>query len=219
MKTLSHLSGRGLVALWMLPCAVAVHAQTAPAAYLERSQVLPTGSVIHAYRVPTTDVNGKVQYFDLTIDLAVNDAGKIGASASVASVKSRPLQGTKFIAGTYKSPEGYVCTVGVSVLLAGRQQVSMACVATNSATLSASWATGEMAGHPFEVDLRAAGIDQIDGYQNYGWGELGSVGGTWWGCMNTGEIVSAAQAGDLLTLNGYDKGNIQLCGVTLTLQP
>lgn len=207
-----------LTAAATLLASITVQAQTAPAAYLERSQVVSTGQTIHAYRVPTTDVNGKRQYFDLTIDLSVNDQGKIGGAASVVPVKSPPVQGTQFIAGTYKSPEGAVCAVGATVLLAGRQQASISCVWPTNPTLSASWATGEIAGHPFEVDLRAAGIDQIAVYQNYGWGKLGSVQGVWSGCMATGEIISAVQAGNQLTINGYDAGNVQKCGVTLTLQ-
>lgn len=190
-------------------------AQAQPAVFTERAQVLPTGNVIHAYRVPTTDVNGTIKYYDVEVVLAVNDAGKIAGNASVASVPSLKVLGNKFVAGTYKSPEGAVCTVGVSILASGRQQGSVAC----GAGFQGSWVTGLMDGHPFEVDLRAAGIDQIAGYTDYAWGKLGAVSGVWFGCMRTGDVISAVQAGDKLTINGYDNGKTQLCGTTLTLQP
>lgn len=203
-------------ALAALIGSMAAHAQTAPTAYLERSQVLPTGNVIHAYRVPTTDVNGKVRYSDLEITLSVNDAGRVGTSAGVVAVASPKVLGNNFVKGTYKAPDGALCTVDVSFLGSGRQQVSVACGTSFSATI----ATGDIAGHPFELDLVNAGIGQISGYRDYAWGKIGDTRGfSWWGCMNTGEVISAVQAGDQLNLNGYDRGNVQLCGVTLTRQP
>lgn len=195
-------------------------AQAQPAVFTERAQVLPTGSVIHAYRVPTTDVNGKIRYSDLEIQLSVNDAGKIDARASVLAVPSPKVLGNSFVAGTYKDTDGATCTLGPSVLPSGRQVASLACVNSVGRDLSASWATGLIDGHPFELDLRAAGIDTIPGYTDFAWGKLGVVTQTaYWGCMGTGEILSASQTGNQLTLNGYDFGKTQLCGVTLILQP
>ncbi len=220
MNAISHRFALGLALAAAL--APAARAQTGPAAYLERSQVVPTGKTIHAYRVPTTDLSGKRQYFDLAIDLAIDDKGKVAGTATVLAVKSPPVQGTQFVNGTYKTIDGSVeCTLGVSMMLQGRQQASLMCLESpHGYNLSASWATGEITGHPFELDLRAAGIDQIDGYLNYGWGKLGIASGgfSWWGCMNTGEVISAVQAGSQLTINGYDLGNVQKCGVTFTLQ-
>lgn len=208
-------------ALTGLTFVVGAAAQTAPAAYLERSQVLPSGSVIHAYRVPTTDINGKVRYSDLEITLDVNDAGKVAGSAAVVAAPSPRIQGNNFIVGTYRDANGATtCTVGASLLPSGRQQASINCVNSVNRTLAAAWATGDITGHPFELDLRAAGIDQIPGYRDFAWGKMGEVTQTqYWGCMSTGEIVSAVQTGNQLVLNGYDRGNVQLCGVALNLQP
>lgn len=197
----------------------AAHAQSTPAAYVERSQVLPTGNLIHAYRVPTTDTEGKLRYFDVTVELFVNDKGKFASSANVVAVTSPKVLGNKFIPGTYTSPTGVVCTVNASILSSSRQQGAVSC-ASGDKPFSASWVTGLIEGHPFELDLRAAGIDKIEGYADYAWGKIGSTPSTvWFGCMSTGEVVSAVQSGDQLTLGGYDLSNIQKCSVTLTLKP
>lgn len=207
-------------ALAALVTTMAAQAQTTPAAYLERSQVLPTGNVIHAYRVPTTDINGKIRYWDVEMTLSVNDQGRIAGSVVAASVPSLKVPGNKFVSGTYKDTNGATCTVGFSILGSGRQLTGINCTNTLTHDLSSSWTTGLIEGHPFELDLRAAGIDQIPGYEDFAWGKNGAVTTTqFWGCMSTGEIVSAAQSGDQLVINGYDKSNIQLCGVTLTRQP
>lgn len=203
-------------ALAALATSMAAQAQTPPAVYLERAQVLPTGNVVHAYRVPTINVNGGIKYWDVEITLSVNDQGRIAANAAVVSAPSPKVLGNNFVKGTYKAPDGLVCTVDVSFVGSGRQELSVACGTGFSATLS----TGDIAGHPFEPDLLAAHIDQITGYRDYAWGKIGDTRGfSWWTCMNTGEVISAVQAGEQLNLNGYNLGNVQMCGVTLTRQP
>ncbi|MFZ5548883.1 MAG: hypothetical protein ACOZJX_09330 [Pseudomonadota bacterium] len=205
-----------LTAAAALLASIAVQAQTAPAAYLERSQVLPTGQVIHAYRVPTTNASGGIRYWDVEMTLSVNDQGRIAGNAAVVAVPSPKVLGNNFVAGTYKSTDGVTCTVSVSILASGRQQGAISC----GTGFPASWVTGLIPGHPFELDLLAAGVDKINGYDDYAWGKVGDTRGyVWWGCMNTGDVLSAVQVGDKLTLNGYDRGNVQVCGTTLTLQP
>ncbi|GAA0762247.1 hypothetical protein LRH25_22565 [Ideonella azotifigens] len=214
LKSACRWLGLAVAGLACLPAM----AQTAPQVYLERGLVLPTGNVMHAYRVPITDSTGKLAYWDLTMTVTANDAGK-PVKVDVVSVKSIKVNGNNFVAGTYKNALGEVCSVATSILSSGRQQASMSCNAANGYVISGSWTSGAIAGHPFELDLLAAGIDKIPNQTDYSWGEVGYANGTFWGCANTGEILSAVQAGDQLTLSGYNSSNSQACGITFTLQP
>jgi hypothetical protein len=65
-------------------------AATPPTAFLERAEIIGIGNKIHVLRVPTPNVNGKTKYFDLEIDLTVNDKGKIGDTAAVIVAKPLP---------------------------------------------------------------------------------------------------------------------------------
>jgi len=187
-----------------------------PAVYIERSQVLPTGNVILAYRVPTVDAEGKLRYYDVSIELFVNTKGKIASNANVVSLPSPKVVGNQYVTGTYVVGSAE-CTVGVSILPQGGRQ--MASVSCSGGQFTASWATGPMDSHPFEADLRAAGIDKLSGQETLGWGNVGFASSpTWFGCMGTGEILSAVQNGKSLVLNGYNNANIQACGTVLTLK-
>jgi len=84
--------------------------------------------------------------------------------------------------------------------------------------VSANWMTGVISRHPFQLNLLAAGIDKFPGYQTYSWGKGSYSFGTWWGCVNTGDVISARQVGNILALSGYDQGNVQKCGVSLVKQ-
>jgi len=127
--------------------------------------------------------------------------------------------GNNFVAGAYKDPEGHPCTVSTSYLPDGRQEGAVSCNRSNAYFITASWSSGDIAGHPFELDLRAAGIDLIPGYRDYSWGRIGSSDITWWNCFATNGVISARQVGNQLTLTNYINDNIANCGVTLTLQP
>jgi len=47
----------------------------APTIHLENAQVFATGNKIQVFRIPTVDVDKKVKYHDLTIELGVSDDG------------------------------------------------------------------------------------------------------------------------------------------------
>jgi hypothetical protein len=207
------------VAMTALVPAVAVAGT--PTAFFEGSQIVGTGTSVRSYRVPTRDGNGVIKYYDVTVTFKLLPDGRIDTtSATIGSVLSPDFATNKFIPGTYKDAGGNVCTVAVSTLNGGRGQSVMTCRTTNGYTLSASWITGLIPGHPFELDLRAAAIDKIPGYQNFAWGKVGSTsyGHDWWRCMSPTNILSATQVGNVIYLSGYDNSNIQKCGVTLTKQ-
>ncbi|MGQ5523742.1 hypothetical protein ACUHMQ_10810 [Chitinimonas sp. PSY-7] len=192
----------------------------APAAYLEKSNIVGADNRIRIYRVPTKDLSGKVNYYDVLVTLSVTDNGMINtASSTVAATASPTFFANTFVPGAYKDAAGdYSCNASVAILSAGRMQTALSCY-SGGGQMSATWISGGIAGHPFELDLRSAGIDKIPGYENFSWGKIGTYNSsTWFGCMNNSEIVSAVQIGNSIQMSGYDFGNLQKCGVTLMKQ-
>ncbi|PHV11953.1 hypothetical protein CSQ89_08170 [Chitinimonas sp. BJB300] len=192
----------------------------APAAYLEKSNIIGADNQVHIYRVPTKDVSGKVGYYDVAVTLSVTDSGMINTTSStIVATASPTFFGNGFVPGNYKDAGGsYSCSASVAILNAGRMQTALSCY-SGGGQMSATWVSGVIAGHPFELDLRNAGIDKIPGYENFSWGKIGTYNSsTWFGCMNNSEIVSAVQAGNSIQMSGYDFGNLQKCGVTLIKQ-
>jgi hypothetical protein len=189
-------------------------------AFLENSQVIATGNQISVYRVPTKDGSGNVQYYNLTIRLSVLANGQFQPSASVDSIVSPTLLTNQFVAGTYQSTyDGGSCRVITSFLNSGRMQVDLSCT-KSSYTLLATWVTGPIAGHIFELELKNAGIDQLAAYQDYSWGKVTASTSSYyvWDCFTTGRIISAKQAGDTIVLSLYYPGNTQKCGNNLVKQ-
>ncbi len=202
-------------------------AATTPQAYVERSEIVGAGKQVFLYRIPTTDSNGAVKYYDATVTLKLLNTGKI-SGATVISSLSPNVMSHHFMPGTYTDAAGGVtCTVNATTLNGGREQAAMFCVDKDRDTLTANWITGLIAGHPFELDLTAAKIGDIPGYDNFAWGKFGTVSGNytsgtsgvWWHCMNNADIISATQVGDMIQLSGYDRGNTQVCGTTLLKTP
>lgn len=126
----------------------------------------------------------------------------------------------QFMAGVYtdNGQEPFICTIATSNLKGGRTEVAISCK-KNAHILSASWATGAITGHPFELDLKAAGIDKIPGNDSYAWGKVSFTTNNWstWECFRTSHIISARQVGETIALSCYEKANQQKCGITLVL--
>jgi hypothetical protein len=198
-----------------------------PTVYTEQAQIVGTGKNIRLYRVPTRNKWGTIRYYDVNITLDVLENGRINAVSSgtvgdgtshIASWLSPNVQTNKFIPGTYVDSTGNVtCQITTGVLSSGRGQVAMAC-SNGTQSTSATWVTGTISGHPFQLDLEAANIGQIPGYQNFSWGKIAHSESNFASCMNTGEIISATQISNTIQLNGYNNGNVQQCGTTLTKQ-
>jgi hypothetical protein len=189
------------------------HAQTTPrSAFLERGQVLASGNQVKTFRLPTTDENNKVTYWDVTIDLTVGANGKPAADAVVTSLKSPKFSGSDFVAGTYADTNGYLCTFTTAILDGGRQEVAFNC-----GFLTGSVVNGPIEGHPFELELTAAKIGDIPAYRNYSWGLVGS--GTGWNCFNTNDVISARQIANQIVITDYGRDNSVDCGMTLVRQP
>jgi hypothetical protein len=123
-------------------------------------------------------------------------------------------QSNRFIDGTYTDNNGSICTLETSELNDGRTEAALSCLKDGKPSLSATWATGQISGHPFELDLKAAGIDKISGYKNYSWGKVGNGNGGL-NCFSTSYIMSARQVRKTLSLSSYRNINTVNCGVNL----
>lgn len=195
-----------------------------PTPYLERSQIIGAGKRISVYRLPTTNSSGELGYWDMTLDFTLDPKTGKPKKVKLASVPPPIVYDNDFIAGTYFSEYSCVnggsgtCTVTTGVLSGGRMQVAFACKSEKgSYNISGSAVSGLIKGHPFAPDLQAAKIEEIEGYDQFSWGKAGVANGyNWWGCMKTGHVISAQQVGSSIVLSGYENGNVQKCGVTLT---
>lgn len=195
-------------------------AAAVPRAYLERAEVIATGKQVQAFRVPTKDANGRLKYYDVTINLSVLADGKIDpANVTLSSVATPAVLTNGFVSGTYLDNLGNTCTLTTSAANGGRLEVALSCLDPNGGSiLTAAWTTGLIPGHPLERDLAYAGIDAIPGYSNYSWGMVGSTYGTIWGCFYRGYVISARQVGSQLSLSSYGNDDYADCGITLTKQ-
>lgn len=206
------------IAAALLAVAGASAAEAPKTVYLERASTQASGAQVRSYGVPTTDIDGKVLYWDVTIDLAVNDAGKPVGNATVTAVKQPKVRTNLLVAGTYTDTWGGTCTVNTTVLGSGRQEASVTCK-VNSFIWNFTVNNGDISGHPFELQLLAAGIDQIPDYRDYNWGVDGATSNPYGSCFATNYVIAARQVGSQIVVTRYGFDNIGDCGGTLTKNP
>jgi hypothetical protein len=206
------------LSILVIVSALSVHAAPGdppPTAFLERAIIVGVGKNVHVTRVPTQDINGVVRYFDVEISLSVNDEGVVDA-ATFISAESPQFLTNAFVAGNYDDGQSGTCTLGVSTALGGRMAGALACRDANGqTTLNANWVTGPIAGHPFETELIAAGIEQNTGAENVAWGQGSSTFA--YNCFAGGDIISAHQAGNVLAINNFGNTNRIGCNYSFTL--
>lgn len=207
-----------LTPLALLLATAASAAEPPKTVYLERGQTQASGAQVRSYGVPTTDVLGAVLYWDVTIDLAVSDTGKPLGNATVTAVKQPKVRTNRLTPGTYTDTWGGSCTVHTTTLPDGRQEASGTCT-TGSSVWNFTVDSGDIAGHPFELQLLNAQIDQIPGYRDYNWGIDGATTNNYGACFWTNYIISARQVGPQLVITRYGNDNIGDCGATLTPAP
>lgn len=199
----------------LLAAASAAAAEPPKTVYLERGQTQASGAQVRSYGVPTTDALGAVLYWDVTIDLAVSDTGKPLGNATVIAVKQPKVRTNRLVPGTYTDTWGGTCTVNTAILASGRQEASVTCK-FNTSVWNFSVINGDIAGHPFELQLLAAGIDQIPDYRDYNWGIDGATTNNYGGCFWTNYIIAARQVGPQIVITRYGTDNLGDCGATLT---
>lgn len=194
-----------LLLLLLAPGFARVALAATPAAFLEHSQVIAEGNQIHAYGVPTRNVDGKIRYFDVTITVPILGTGKPDGSSPTTSVVSPKVKASEFVPGAYTG-EPEACTI-VASPFSGRTEFDLNCVDStppHEIVLTITWYTGPIAGNPLEQQLKSAGLDTLPGNENYSWGRE-NFGGNFHNCFHSLNLISARQVGDTLTLSRYDE--------------
>jgi len=180
-------------------------------AYAERSSIIGTGENVILYGMPTTDSTGAFKYYDVTITLTINDSG-VPTKATVSSVKSPTAKTNQFTTGTYTGPNGETCTLQTSPF-GGRVEVDLSCTLTNGYSSSFTWWTGPIAGNPLEAQLTAAGLDKLQGNDQYAWGRMNFRSSLvyWFGCMLPNDLISARQVGTTISITDYGNDSVVNC--------
>lgn len=196
-----HVLARPLLAAALLAAAGA-GAQTS---FAERSQHTVDGQQIRLFGLPTTDANGKVKYYDVTVSLTIGANGRPASSAAVETAPSPKVKATEFLPGAYVAlSDGVPCTL-VNSPFSGRVQYDLRCTRSDGDLITMTWYNGPIAGHPLEALLVNAGLDTLPGNEEYSWGRVTFTNaGSQFGCLTTfGHLFGARQVGDLLTLSNY----------------
>ncbi len=187
--------------------------------YLEQAQTQAAGTQIRSYGMPATDELGKISYWDVTIDLTIGTNGKPAGNANVTSVKQVPLKSNRLVPGTYTDSWGATCTVITTNLPSGRQETSASCVTPTNYQWNFSVVSGDIPGHPFELQLTAANIQGIPGYRDYNWGVDGVTSNNYGSCFYANYTISARLVGSQIVVTRYGYDNVNDCGNTLTKVP
>jgi hypothetical protein len=193
---------------------------TNPGLRLQYSEITGIEDKVYIFGVPTTDSAGRRRSFDVVIDLTAMSDGTPATSALVTSrLSPTPPLSPKIVPGAYKSNREGTCTITNFALRSGRTQSQMRCLADAGSAFEITLVTGGIsAGHPFETQLKAAGINTRPDVTSYIWGlvTLGVVG-NFGGCgtMYGGSIIGGQQAGNNLTLSLFNTAGEFKCSTTL----
>ncbi len=191
-----------------------------PAAMLEKSMSYAIGNEVRAFRVPTRDSAGKIKYYDVTVELTVNNDGTLSSLADVTAALSPSVTTGVIPPGPYKAPGGETCTVTNMTLTNGRIQSFFTCN-RSSVQWELSVATGGIsAGHPYLALLQASGVNQLADAATYTWGDItngyftvGSCANYWY---NQSYVVGAKTNGNQLILSIFGADASSQCSATFT---
>ena len=198
-----------------------------PVALLESSQqVQASGQAVQVWRLPTLDANGKLTFWDVTLNLGIDRTGRPASVAINAVVSPMAMAaGLDALAGAYSASLDLgkdseknkdICAVTVGVLEGGRREAAFSCVAPLA--LSGTWTSGPIKGHPLELELEAAGIADIGGYRQYAWGKVASGGPFKATCLAANKIIGVRQLGTQIAITSYGDDNVADCGLILSRQ-
>lgn len=189
-------------------------------AFIEKSKIIGGGNVLHLYGLAAKDSTGKIFYWDTTITLEIGATGKPTGNSATVSVKQAKPNSTEFVPGVYVDAAGtHSCSLANSAFI-GRTQFDLQCTRNDGKTSTMTWFTGLIAGHPWEADLVAAGLDTLPGNDQYAWGKtLFDDNYIFFNCFNDPELLSARQVGNTLTLVNYGFDKVFDCQISLFRQP
>ena len=94
------MTRNNLLGLALLLACAAPAAALAQTAYLEQSGIVGQGKLLTISRLPTAQANGKIGYYNGTINILVSPAG-VPSVGSSSFVKSPPLVTDHFVPGRY----------------------------------------------------------------------------------------------------------------------
>jgi hypothetical protein len=143
---------------------------------------------------------------------------KVGLVAALLCIPTYSMADVEqaFQPGTYEDAGGAVCRLNVAEFNSQRQQATLVCQDQYS-SFTATWFTGPLQNHPFQLDLIAAKVESVGSAENLAWGKVGSLTAAWWGCMSSGSIISVTQVRASLQINAYGDHALQQCGTSLIL--
>jgi hypothetical protein len=182
--------------------------------YLDQTTTISgTGNLLRAYRVPARDTAGVVKYYDIALTFQQDATGKpVLTPANTVIGLSPTLLVGQFKAGKYRDGDGnYYMVGGPSAATNGRTSWSVSSIKDCpgcSGSLSGSWTTGPIAGHPIEATLKAQGITST----GFSWGAVTADYGFAYNLSELyfcgkdgggGDAVGYAQSGSTLSINGY----------------
>lgn len=188
-----------LAAGFALPCAAAT-----PTAYLESAGIVGQGGALKIFRLPVANSTGKITYYDVGINLTVNNSGVPAVSTTPTVVKSATLQTNNFQPGRYFVKYGNVATQfgtltsGVGTGGATVWTLVMAQNPNGDFPNQATWQTGTPA-PDVQARLTAA---KVVANPNFSYGLTVNGGGTG-GFHRSNGIMAAQQVNSTLTLSSY----------------
>lgn len=202
----------GLSAIAAIPAAAA----PPQIAYMEKAPIQASGTQIRSFGVPTSALDGTLKYWDITIDLTIDTAGKPVPTATVTSVKKVSVKSNLIVAGTYTDSVGGSCKIVNGTLISGRAESAITCT-KGSYRVDLTAVNGAIGGHPYELELKAAGVDQLPSFGDSSWGVVGYAYG--YTCLGLNHVVSARQVGTQVVLTNYVNDPVVNCSLTLTPAP
>lgn len=160
-----------------------------PRAMLEKSATYALDGTVHAFSLPTVDSTGKIKFYDVDVELVVNLDGTITKANVTKSVLSPVVTTRKIVPGTYQETGGTdKCTVKNLTLTNGRIESAFKCSNGTAASnvFEFTVVNGPVsAGHPFQAELVARGVNLKPDVATYSWGWITSANALFLGACNT----------------------------------
>lgn len=191
----------------------AVSAQSMTA---EGGTTATAGNTVSMTRIPVRTSTGTVLFKDIQIQFTVDNLGNTTLSAGFPKITVSPAPiPSAFKAGTYKDIFGRKYLVsGPAIIPGGRVMWQIQETAPAGFVFEASWATGAVAGHPFQAQLTRNTITST----LYAWGVVGAINNFSTFFLDVNDVLGAQQIGNQLIFHLYnDFTAVQTSSATLTL--
>lgn len=168
--------------------------------FMESAQINGTAGTIRVTRLPVQDAVGNITYKNITLPFSVSATGVVTLNtAGVRIIASPTILANTFKPGKYKEATDSYTTYTVGT--PGPGPGGRVTTTISGRYFNATWISGPITGHPYEPLLKPLNLPASG--QN--WGIVGYESYSYWA---NGDIVSATQTGDTITLTNYGKDNI-----------